>query len=52
MEFTLDELKEVAFVIDNKLNYNNMFSIYNTSQLGKEIGLSSHFTRKAIRGIK
>jgi hypothetical protein len=51
MEFTVNELKVLAFVIDHKLNYNNMFSMYNTSHIGKEIGLSSHFTRKAIKSF-
>ncbi len=51
MGFSVNELKVFAFLIDNKLSYNNMFSMYNTSQIGKEIGLTSRFTRKAIKSL-
>ncbi len=51
MEFIVNELKVFAFVIDNKLSYNNMFSMYNTSQIGKEFGLNSHFIKKAIKQL-
>ena len=51
MEFTLDELKVLAFVINNKLKLNNILSELDSSQIGKEAGLTSHFTRKAIKSL-
>lgn len=51
MEFTLDELKVLAFVINNKLELNNIFNELDSGQIGSEIGLTSHFTRKALKSL-
>ncbi|GAB1857347.1 hypothetical protein MHTCC0001_21830 [Flavobacteriaceae bacterium MHTCC 0001] len=51
MEFTKDELKVLVFIIDNELALNRFLYRPNSSEIGNEIGLSSHFTRKALKSL-
>ena len=49
MEFTKDELKVLAFIIDNELAFNRFLYRPNSNEIGNEIDLTTHFTRKALK---
>ena len=51
MEFTKDELKVLAFIIDNELAFNRFLYRPDSSEIGDDIGLTPHFTRKALKSL-